>query len=166
MIWSRLPDLNIRQGPKTRDSIRGYMLQTSQLSIWTGFEQEVRQETASVFGHPNNFVQPALATEHHVVATESGVSARMAENISQAMGTVFEAQGLRLRFGDSPAGSSTAFGAIPDVMIESLQNPGRPLVVGEFKTPWTKYLDTMADDVLANLIGIPILRTVIPRYRC
>ena len=124
----------MRQGPRTADSNRIYKLHTSQLSIWTGFEQEVRQETASVFGNPTNFVQPVLATEHQVVATESGVSARMAENISQAMGTVFEAQGLRLRFRDSPAGSSTAFGAIPDVMIENLQNPGRPLVVGEFKT--------------------------------
>jgi hypothetical protein len=51
-------------------------------------------------------------------------------------------------------------------MIENLQHPGRALVVGEFKTPWTKYLDVMTDDVLAELLGIPILQTVIPRYRC
>ena len=129
-------------------------------------DTEVRQETASVFGHPTNFVQPVLATEHHVVATESGVSARMAENISQEMGSVFEAQGLSLRFGDSPAGSSVAFGAYPDAMIENLQTPGRVLVVGEDKTPWARHLDTMTDVALAELLGIPILQTVIPRYRC
>jgi hypothetical protein len=85
------------QGPETADSNRGYRLHTTQLSIWTEFEQEIRQETASVFGNPTNFVQPVLATEHHVVATESGVSARMAENISQAIGTVCHAVFVRGR---------------------------------------------------------------------
>src|SRR5271154_6114889 len=141
VIWSRLPNLNIRRRHRTRRSDRLYKLHTSQVTIWAGFQQEVRQETASVFGNPVNFVQPSLATEHHIVATESGVSARIVQHISQAVGAVFEAQGLSLRFGDSPAGSSVAFGAYPDAMIENLQTPGRVLVVGEYKTPWARHLD-------------------------
>lgn len=76
-------------------SDRAYKLHTSQLSIWTGFEQEVRQETASVFGNPIDFVPPILANEHYVVATESGTSARIVENVFQAIGAVFEAQDLK-----------------------------------------------------------------------
>jgi hypothetical protein len=70
------------------------------------------------------------------------------------IGAVFEAQGLDLGFGDSPAQSSIKFDAHPDAIIENLQAPGRPLVVGEFKTPWTRHLDTMSDVQLALLLGI------------
>ena len=157
IVWSRLPDLNIRQSHKTERAGRPYKLHITQLSNWTGFEQEVRQGTAPVFGNPINFVPPALANEYHVVATESGVSARFIERVSQAIGAVFEAQGLDLRFGDSPAKSDVKFDAYPDAIIESLQAPGRPLVVGEFKTPWTRRLDRMSDIQLAALLGIPIL---------
>jgi hypothetical protein len=166
IVWSRLPDLNTRRGKKTTKSDRRYKLLTSQLSIWTEFEREVRQETAPVFGYPINFAPPALANEHHVVATEAGVSARFVENVSQAIGAVLEAQGLGLRLGDSPAQSDVKFDAFPDAIIESLQAPGRPLVVGEFKIPWTRRLDTLSADQLALLLGISILQSVIPRYRC
>jgi hypothetical protein len=79
---------------------------------------------------------------------------------------IFEAQGLNLRLGDSPAGSTIAFNTLLDAIVENLQVPGRALVVGEFKTPWTRTLDRMADDKLAQLLGIPIRQTIIPRYRC
>ena len=75
----------------------------------------------------------------------------------QAIGAVFEAQGLNLRLRDSPAGSSVAFNAYLDAIIENLQAPGRPLVVGEFKTPWSRHLDRIPEDKLARLLGIPIL---------
>lgn len=166
IIWSRLPDLNLRQHFKTGKSDRPYCLDTSQVSTWTGFEQEVRRGTASLFGNPTNFVQPVLANEYYVVATEAGTSARIVENIFQAIGPVFEAQGLNLRFGGSPAGPMVAFSTYPDAIVETLQAPGRPLVVGEFKTSWTRALDVMTDDMLARLLGIPILQTVIPRDRC
>jgi hypothetical protein len=165
IVWSRLPDLNIRPCHQTSRSDRGYGLHTSQLSIWTGFEEGVRQDTASVFGSPINFVPPVPANEHYVVATESGISARIVGNIFQ-VGAVFEAQGFNLRFRDSPAGSSIAFDECPDAVIENLQAPGRALVVGEFKTPWTRDLDRMTDYDLALLLGIPVLQTEIPRYRC
>jgi len=87
IVWSRLPNLNYRQLDKTRKSDRAYKLHTSQLSIWTGFE-EVRQETASVFGNPINFVPPVLANENYVVATESGTFARIVANMFQAIGAV------------------------------------------------------------------------------
>lgn len=158
--------MNTRRGNKAGRSDRAYKLLPSQLSIWTGFEREVRQETAPVFGYPINFVPPALTNEYHVVATEAGVSARFVENVSQAIGAVLEAQGLGLRLGDSPAQSDVQFGTYPDAVVESLQAPGRPLVVGEFKTPWTRPLDRMSDLQLAGLLGILILQSVIPRYRC
>ena len=71
-IGSRLPDLNFRQSHKTVRSDRAYKLHSSQVSIWTGFEREVRRETAPVLRNPINFVPPVLANEYHVVATESG----------------------------------------------------------------------------------------------
>jgi len=166
IVWSRVPDLNLRQADKTGKSDRKYMLLTSQLSTWTGFEEQVRQGMASVLGNPVNFVPGVLANEYYVVASEAGTSARIVENYFQAIGAVFEAQGLNLRFGDSPAGSSTAFKTYPDAIIENLQDPGRVLVVGEFKTPWTRRLDVMAEDKRAELLGIPILQAVIPRDRC
>jgi hypothetical protein len=130
------------------------------------FEREVRQDTASVFGHPTNFVPPVPANEHYIVTTESGTSASIVQNIFQEIGAVFEAQGFNLRFGDSPTGSSVAFNVYPDAIIESLQDPGRPLVVGEFKTPWTRNLERMTSFDLAQLLGIPILQIAIPRARC
>jgi hypothetical protein len=157
IVWSRLPDLNTRQHHKTARSDRAYKLQTSQLSNWTGFEQEVRQNTASVIGNPINFVPLVPANENYVVATESGTSARIVENIFQAIGAVFEAQGLDVRFGDSPAGASVQFNSFPDAIIENLQDPGRALVVGEFKTPWTRQLDRMRNLEIAQLLGISIL---------
>jgi len=166
IVWSRLPNLNFRQADKAGPSDRNYKLLTGQLSLWTGFQEEVRRETASLFGSPANFVQPILAGENYVVATESGTSARIVENVFQAIGAVLEAQGLNLRFGDSPAGSSIAFNVFPDAMVENLQDQGRALVVGEFKTPWTKHLYTMPPHLLARLLGIPILQTVTPRDRC
>jgi hypothetical protein len=99
---------------------RVYKLHISQLSYWTRFGEKVRQGTASIFRNPINFVPPVLANDHYVVATESGVSARTVENIFQAIGAVFEAQGLNLRLRDSPAGSSIAFNAYPDAIIENL----------------------------------------------
>ena len=129
------------------------MTQTTQLSNWTGFEQEVRHGTAPVFGDPIGFVPPVPANEYHVVATESGVSARFVENISQVIGAVFEAQGLNFRFGDSPAGPDVRFTTKPDAIIEDLRAPGRALVVGELKTPWTRPLDVMPDTELAQLLG-------------
>ena|ERR1700728_1834487 len=120
IVWSRLPNLNIWQGPKTAKSDGVYKLHISQLSIWTGFEREVRQETASVFGNPTNFVQQVPANEHYVIAVESGTSARIVENIFQAAGAVFEAQGLNVRFGDSPARQDIRFATIPDAIIENL----------------------------------------------
>jgi hypothetical protein len=166
IIWSRLPNLKTRRGQKTSASDRAYRLNTSQLSIWTGFEQEVRLGTAPVLGNPINFVPPVPPNEHYVVAAESGTSARIVENIFQAVGAVFEAQGFNLRFGDSPARSNVQFGVIPDAMIENLQDPGRALVVGEVKTPWTRNLGRMRDRAIARLLGIPILQTVIPRDQC
>ena len=151
IVWSRLPDLNIRQSHKTARAARPYTLHIAQLSNWTGFEQEVRQGTAPIFGNPIGFVPPVPANEYHIVATESGISARFVENISQAIGAVFEAQGLNFRFGDSPAGQDIKF------TIEDLQAQGRALVVGELKTPWTRRLDNMPDDQLAQLLGILIL---------
>ena len=94
IVWSRLPDLNFRQLDKTGKSDKAYKLHTSQLSIWTRFEQEVRQETASIFGNPIDFVPPVLANEHYIITTESGTSARIVENVFQAIGAVFEAQSL------------------------------------------------------------------------
>jgi hypothetical protein len=166
IVWSRLPDLNTRPGHKSKKSDRVYTLLTSQLSIWTGFEQEVRQETAPIFGNPINFVPPAPANEHFVVARESGVSARIVENIFQTVGAVLEAQGLDLRFGDSPAGRNVQSNTVPDAMIENLRAPGRALVVGEFKDPWNRVLDATPAHLLAKLLGISILQTVVPRYRC
>jgi hypothetical protein len=146
IVWSRLPDLNLRQSHKTARAVRPYELQTTQLSNWTGFEQEVRQGTAPVFGNPVGFIQPVPPNEHHIVANESGVSGRFVENVFEALGPVFEAQGLNFRFGDSPA-----------AIIEDVQAPGRALVVGEFKTPWTRHLDTLTDVQMAKLLGILIL---------
>jgi hypothetical protein len=120
VVWSRLPNLNFWQGRKTKKSTRHYKLHVDQVSIWTGFEQEVRQETVSIFGNPTNFVLPVPANEHYVVATESGTSARIVENIFQAAGAIFEARGYNLRFGDSPAGSSVASNTYPDAIIENL----------------------------------------------
>ena len=166
IIWSRLPDLNFRKSHKTARAGRLYELHIAQLSNWTGFEEEVRQGTAPVLGNPTGFVPLVPANEYHIVATESGISARFVENISRAIGGVFEAEGLNFRLRDSPAGQNTKFTAIPDAIIEDLRAQGRPLVVGEFKTPWTRRLDRMPDAQLAQLLGILTLSIVIPRYRC
>jgi hypothetical protein len=166
IVWSRLPDLNFRRSHKTARASRPYELQIAQLSNWTGFEQEVRQGTAPVLGNPIGFVPLVPANEYHIVATESGISARFVENVSQAIGAVFEAQGLNFRFGDSPAGQDVKFTTKPDVIIEDLRAQGRPLVVGELKTPWTRRLDRMPDGQLAQVLGILTLSIVIPRYRC
>ena len=165
LIWSRLPDLNIRLRFKTGRSDRPYELHTNQLKEWPGFKDEVRRDTASVFGNQIQFVPPVIASEQHIVATEAGTSARIVANMFQEIGGVLEAQGFNLRFGDSPAGPRLAFSAIPDAIIETLQDPGRPLVVGEFKTPWIRELGTMQPGPRAELLGIPI-QTVIPRDRC
>ena len=163
IVWSRLPDLNFRQSHKTARAGRPYELHITQLSNWTGFEQEVRQGTAPVLGNLIGLVPLVPANEYRV---ESGISARFVENISQAIGAVLEAQGLDFRFGDSPAGGDVKFTTKPDAIIEDLRAPGRALVVGELKTPWTRRLDSMPDDQLAQLLGILILYIVIPRYRC
>lgn len=154
IIWSSLPHLNFRQTHKTGRATRPYELQSTQVSEWTGFADEVRRGTAPVWGNPIGFVPPIPANEYHIVATESGVSARFVENISQTLGRVFEAQGFNFRFGDSPAGEDIKFATIPDAMIEDLRAQGRALVVGEFKTPWTRPLDLMPDDELLQLLGI------------
>ena len=160
VIWSSLPDLNLRRQHRSGQSSREYALTTSQLSDWTEFEQEVRQKTVPVFGNPVNFVAPIPAPEHYIVATESGVSARIVQNIFQKVGTVFEVQGLHVKFGDSPAGPDVALNKYPDAIIEDLRIPGVPHVVGEFKTPWNEHLDRMSDDRLARLLGSSILQTV------
>ena len=86
IVWSRLSDLNVRRHHKTRKSSRKYKLSTSQLSNWIGFEQEVRQKTAPVFGSPTNFVAPIPPAENFAVGRESGVSARIIQNMFQETG--------------------------------------------------------------------------------
>ena len=77
IIWSSLPNLNFRQSHKTGRAARPYELQSTQVSEWTGFADEVRQGTAPVWGNPIGFVPPIPANKYHIVATESGVSAQI-----------------------------------------------------------------------------------------
>ena len=82
-------------------------------------EKSVRRRLLSLGIRPilSNKFPP---TKHYVIAVESGTSARIVENIFQAAGAVFEAQGLNVRFGDSPARQDIRFATIPDAIIENL----------------------------------------------
>jgi len=91
IVWSRIPDLNLG-GTNRRRPNRRYRLSEAQVLAWVNFEREVRRGTVPTLGQPVNFVYPPLPIQYYVVARESGVSARIVQNVFEALGPVFNTQ--------------------------------------------------------------------------
>ncbi|KAN0086909.1 hypothetical protein V8E54_000597 [Elaphomyces granulatus] len=142
VIWSRLPDLHCGDRG-TRKARRHYILSPDQIRDWNGFESEIRQRTAAVFGNPTALVPFPPSVEYYSVGNEGSVGGRVVQNIFHELGVVLALQTLPVQFADVQVSQPPQHEprTYPDTTIQSFGAQVR--VVGEYKTPWTTNFDIM-----------------------